>query len=1424
MPLLSKRVISNYLRSDCLRRLRLDLVPDTQAAQAERQALSMPPRDVARPGLQALTDAGRDWEKAKVNDLAQTFGAGNLAGNFQTDPNGQYLFSQTPLAGLMHHAQPGRFLVEAEYDMGQTFQQALNLSGLITNHQLVFSQLRPDLIQVFSAGSRRQEVMPNGTIVPIADEDPRLPLRIIDIKLTAEPSVPYFIEVTLYAMALSGWLVDQGLNSQYLVAPDVSVWPGSHDASAIVKLQNERRQQGGQASTAELLDALNEDLEECPIRVMVPRLRRFFQTVLPEVLASDWRTLELHVDNRCSGCDYLGYPWGRNPPNPDHCWSMATTQDHLSRVAFISRGARGALVENQITSVHGLAGTTSSDAAYDAHHTLRATRTVIAGRAQALENGVASIPHHAGTSAVMPAWADLRVYLTADFDIGSGITMAFGISAVWAVARNSVPQGQHFHRWQPRIFPVDQRDTAVERRELMNLLTALRACLDHALQLRQNATVQVYIWDSVTYEHLVRVVGRHLHTIMRSNQTLSRLAWLFPPDSLVANPDLSDRDCPITVVREVIRAVVAAPVPHYYSLLNIARGYYSAHTQAPYTQFTVSDLFEDPLSDQVPSERAHEIWSRMGGSRPWNRQLQQLESTIKAKLRAVESVAQRLGEDLQGQLNQTAPRISDLRAPRLLQRAADDARLWYVFTRLNVALDQLEVQKIHSMPPHEREARFKSALLPLRLSGQAEQRALARMGVQPAQNRLVYQMAPGSREVRAREGDFSFALSPVGQPGFLNQRISTISQGMQLPYPSWAQSGDMMPIRVMTQASVAAIDRDAGFLALDINTDWIPAFQALEQAGCMNLAQNVILDPIHKDFLLDRLQATLNAIGNPPIAAANTHPAVGAALGRTRAPSSGAASVVADVYWNPGLLYQTQVRRILHPVRQILSSNGFGLNPSQWQAWGESLSHRLRLIWGPPGTGKSRTLRAIILGAFLEAQQHSRPLRVLVTGPTYESIDNVLLEVNGVLAGNGPLAIPNLSVGRLRSSTRPASSNVPASIDIGTGPRDQRFRNLRQRLQQANSLTLVGATAHQAHKLYVEGGRPVLEMFDLILVDEASQMDVAQSTLALSGLAAGGAVVIAGDPKQLPPIHRAEKPVGLEEIVGPIFSYLQDRFGLQPVVLETNYRSSRSFVELGFEAGYPRTLQSYSPDLKIDTIQPLPQTQAGPQHWPQELFWTPEWASLLDPNQRSVCFVYREGRSSQWNPFEADAIGALIWLLYGRLGNQLLNERDPSGDIHATNGQPYSATEFWDKGVGIVTPHRAQQALIISRLQSMFPNDSQFIRSAVDTVERFQGQQRDIMLATFALGDPDAISDEDQFLLSLNRFNVMASRARAKLIVFVSQEIVDHLSSDMEVLRQSALLKNFVEVFCDQGRPMTLGLLQPDGSESERLGEFRWRA
>jgi hypothetical protein len=52
--------------------------------------------------------------------------------------------------------------------------------------------------------------------------------------------------------------------------------------------------------------------------------------------------------------------------------------------------------------------------------------------------------------------------------------------------------------------------------------------------------------------------------------------------------------------------------------------------------------------------------------------------------------------------------------------------------------------------------------------------------------------------------------------------------------------------------------------------------------------------------------------------------------------------------------------------------------------------------------------------------------------------------------------------------------------------------------------------------------------------------------------------------------------------------------------------------------------------------------------------------------------------------------------------------------------------------------------------------------------------------------------------------------------------VVDHLSADPEVLRGSALLKTYVETFCSNHRPMTLGFNAPAGLR-QVTGEFRWR-
>jgi hypothetical protein len=680
MPYFDKEVLSHYIRTDCLRQLRLKLSPEGKEFQGEREGQGMPPRQPPRPGMEQIAQAGEVWQAAKLDDLTRTFGAARVKGNAQLTASGGIRYEKQELLTALDGASASDFLVEAEFGIGPAFEAGLGIDDYRTRFGLGYGRVRPDLIHVLPPGAHPLGVRPDGETFRIPEGDARLLLRVIDIKLTAEPSPSYFAEVVLYSMALAGWLVDQGLDGEYVVAAGAAVWPGSHEASRIAALQADRVARGEQPTLGEIEAALGEDLELAPFEVFAFRLRQFFRQELPRVLETPWRELPWHVDNRCKGCDYLGGPWrdaeGRPTAHPDHCMPMALAMDHLSRVAFISRGARLALEGGGVRTVAELAGRTPADTVFEGHQALRAGRTVLAGRAGTLATGRATVPPESGTSSVMPRWSDLRVYLSVDFDLSSAITFAFGLKAFWLEPRapDAPPLPPRRRQQWEQVQVVDQKSLPAEERELLAFLRQIHAILTFSRGASARTTVQFYLWDELQYDHLTRVIGRHLQAIL-NQQDLSYLAWLFPPEELLPNPRLIGRPSPITIVRDVVRAVVAAPVPHYYSLLELARAYQEPSLPPELAAFRVHPLYEDPLSDQVPSERAHDIWSRTTGpGAHWQDRLDTLRETVRRRLRALETITRRLEDDLRPILGADAPPIN-LGPPSQQNRLSWDGQL-----------------------------------------------------------------------------------------------------------------------------------------------------------------------------------------------------------------------------------------------------------------------------------------------------------------------------------------------------------------------------------------------------------------------------------------------------------------------------------------------------------------------------------------------------------------------------------------------------------------------------------------------------------------------------------------------------------------------------------------------------------------------------
>ena len=74
MPYLTKKVLSQYIHTGCLKQLRLDLSPDNQDYGHERKTEGMPVPQPPRPGLEQIAQAGEEWQQAKLADLTNTFG------------------------------------------------------------------------------------------------------------------------------------------------------------------------------------------------------------------------------------------------------------------------------------------------------------------------------------------------------------------------------------------------------------------------------------------------------------------------------------------------------------------------------------------------------------------------------------------------------------------------------------------------------------------------------------------------------------------------------------------------------------------------------------------------------------------------------------------------------------------------------------------------------------------------------------------------------------------------------------------------------------------------------------------------------------------------------------------------------------------------------------------------------------------------------------------------------------------------------------------------------------------------------------------------------------------------------------------------------------------------------------------------------
>jgi hypothetical protein len=464
---------------------------------------------------------------------------------------------------------------------------------------------------------------------------------------------------------------------------------------------------------------------------------------------------------------------------------------------------------------------------------------------------------------------------------------------------------------------------------------------------------------------------------------------------------------------------------------------------------------------------------------------------------------------------------------------------------------------------------------------------------------------------------------------------------------------------------------------------------------------------------------------------------------------------------NPGGFARTAVDPVLwtealdrFALPSIVAHQDRPLRVAQEAAWRGLAHNRVGLVLGPPGTGKTHLLSWLIVGNGAVRAQAGQPARAFVTAFTKNAVSNVLDAVCTRQAVHDPQAPPPIFYGA------PPTGGVSTGIQLVDRGDEAQVVNAID-----SGRTVIGATIWSLYRLIGSGLLPAADgltapLFDLICIDEASQMVLGHGLMALAGMAPHCRVVVSGDDQQLPPVRSLRSiQVDGREMGGSLYAFLKSA-NTAEFPLEETFRLNAPLTQFPERKFYPGRYVSAAPSERLNL-------QEG---WRDGLDMVSRIA--LDPALPIVALVHDGLASSTSNPFEA--------LLAAKLAGELAER------VGGPNGPP-SVSSFWSEIAAVISPHRAQNAAIRAMLPTALKADA-----FVETVDRIQGKERDAVILSYCVADPEFALAEADFIFSPERLNVASTRARTKLVLIISRRLLEAIPAEQETMDKAQLLREFV--------------------------------
>ena len=300
----------------------------------------------------------------------------------------------------------------------------------------------------------------------------------------------------------------------------------------------------------------------------------------------------------------------------------------------------------------------------------------------------------------------------------------------------------------------------------------------------------------------------------------------------------------------------------------------------------------------------------------------------------------------------------------------------------------------------------------------------------------------------------------------------------------------------------------------------------------------------------------------------------------------------------------------------------------------------------------------------------------------------------------------------------------------------EKFSN--SRFGEINGGYVIGATPFA-----LQSKRLANVEFDVVLFDEASQITL---PLAIMGMLAGSKYIFIGDENQLPPVTVfAESESGQTSI----FGYLAGRGNES--MLNITYRLNDILTD------WPsRTF--YGNELKPSQASGARRLELSPEVTP--------WDFVLDPSLPNVFLDLCHQNTTVRSRIEAEAVVELVLSL-------LMREVSP-------------------EEIGVVVSYRAQSRLIRSLLRHALMDEEVLRKLVVDTVERMQGQEREVILVSFATASPKFAAQMATFLFKPQRLNVAVTRPRTKLILVGSHHMLQADQFDPDQTETMDILRDLI--------------------------------